>query len=216
MNQVIVFPGGSQFDLWPFNVPNTISTPSVCRYYHGVWWLEWLPVTPVSRRGVTANEILSKKYWFIRQHNPLTVLCPVNCQEKCISGCQNVHPVPHHAFRLSDAVRDHTHRTVLILAHRGLLPLWEVWALLWGPNPLPQAGAALICLSEQMQSPHTTKSRPKNSKCLLEGVGRGGGCSVCIQVRLGVNKGHSGFIMGLTRNEPWSFSCHYRQIGDLL
>lgn len=131
MNQVIVFPGGSQFDLWPFNVPNTISTPSVCRYYHGVWWLEWLPVTPVSGRGVTANEILSKKYWFIRQHNPLTVLCPVNCQEKCISGCQNVHSVPHHAFLLSDALQDHTHRTVLILAHRGLLPIWEVWVLLW-------------------------------------------------------------------------------------
>lgn len=76
------------------------------------------------------------------------------------------------------------------------------------------AGAALICLSEQRRSLHTTKSRPKNSKCILEGAGRG--CSVCIQVRLGVNKGHSGFIMGLTKNEPWSFSCHYRQIRDLL
>lgn len=138
MNWVIVFPGRSQFDLWPFDVPNTISTPSVCGYYHGVQWLEWLPVTPLSARGVRANEILSKNYWFIRQHNPLAVLCPVNCQEKCVFGCQNVPPVSRHSSfsSLGSLTSYTTHSNTLFR----LLSTQKVW-----PNPLPrvvQCGSA--------------------------------------------------------------------------
>lgn len=131
MNWVIVFPGRSQFDLWPFDVPNTISTPSVCRYYHGVQWLEWLPVTPLSARGVRANEILSKNYWFIRQHNPSAVLCPVSCQEKCIFGCQNVPPVSCHSS-LSSLGSLTSLLLLLLVAHWGLLSTQKVW-----PHPLP-------------------------------------------------------------------------------